>query len=42
MAADVDGELHTIAETAGGLTPDQAKADVEELKKTKRYKRDVY
>ena len=42
MAADVDRELHTIAETIGGLTPDHAKADVEELKKTKRYKRDVY
>jgi len=42
MAADVDRELHTIAETVGGLTPDQAKAHVEELKKTKRYKRDVY
>jgi sulfite reductase (NADPH) flavoprotein alpha-component len=42
MAADVDRELHAIVETEGGRTPDQAKAYVEELKKTKRYKRDVY
>jgi sulfite reductase (NADPH) flavoprotein alpha-component len=42
MAADVDRELHTIAETVGGRTPDQAKEYVEHLKKTKRYKRDVY
>jgi sulfite reductase (NADPH) flavoprotein alpha-component len=42
MAADVDRELHAIAESAGGRTPEQAKEFVEELKKTKRYKRDVY
>jgi sulfite reductase (NADPH) flavoprotein alpha-component len=42
MAADVDKELHTIAETHGGLSPDAAKEYVEGLKKTKRYKRDVY
>jgi sulfite reductase (NADPH) flavoprotein alpha-component len=42
MAADVDLELHRIAETEGGLSPDQAKAYVENLRKTKRYKRDVY
>ena len=42
MAADVDRELHNIVETAGGRTPEQAKEFVEELKKTKRYKRDVY
>jgi sulfite reductase (NADPH) flavoprotein alpha-component len=42
MAADVDRELHNIVETAGGRTPEQAKEYVEELKKTKRYKRDVY
>ena len=41
MAADVDRELHAIVETHGGRTPDQAKAYVEDLKKTKRYKRDV-
>jgi sulfite reductase (NADPH) flavoprotein alpha-component len=42
MAADVDAELHRIIETAGGKTPDQAKEYVENLRKTKRYKRDVY
>ena len=42
MAADVDRELHHIAETAGGKTPDEARAFVEHLKVTHRYKRDVY
>ena len=42
MAADVDRELHNIVETAGGRTPELAKESVEELMKTKRYKRDVY
>jgi sulfite reductase (NADPH) flavoprotein alpha-component len=42
MAADVDRELHAVVETAGGRTPEQAKEYVEQLKKTKRYKRDVY
>ncbi len=42
MAADVDLELHRIVETIGGKTPDQAKEYVEGLRKTKRYKRDVY
>lgn len=42
MAADVDRELHQIAETAGGRTPDQAREYVEDLRRTKRYKRDVY
>lgn len=42
MAADVDHELHHIVETAGGKTPDQAAEYVAGLKKTKRYKRDVY
>ena len=42
MAADVDRELHTIAETVGGKTPDQAREYVERLRKSKRYKRDVY
>ena len=42
MAADVDLELHRIVETVGGKTPDQAKEYVEHLRKTKRYKRDVY
>jgi sulfite reductase (NADPH) flavoprotein alpha-component len=42
MAADVDRELHAIVETEGGRTPDQAKEYVEAMRKTKRYKRDVY
>lgn len=42
MAADVDRELRHIAQTAGGLTDDNAHAYVERLKETKRYKRDVY
>ena len=42
MAADVDRELHQIVESAGGRTPDQAKEHVGDLKKSKRYKRDVY
>lgn len=42
MAADVDRELHQTVETQGGRTPEQAKEYVEQLKKTKRYKRDVY
>jgi len=42
MAADVDHQLHVIAETVGGKTPEQAAEYVTTLKKTKRYKRDVY
>lgn len=42
MAADVDQELHRIIETHGSRTADQAKEYVDGLKKTKRYKRDVY
>lgn len=42
MAADVDRQLHQIVETEGGRTPDQAKEYVEDLRRTKRYKRDVY
>jgi sulfite reductase (NADPH) flavoprotein alpha-component len=42
MAADVDRELHAIVEGQGGRTADRAKEYVEALKKTKRYKRDVY
>ncbi len=42
MAADVDRELHAVVETAGGRTPEQAHEYVEQLRQTKRYKRDVY
>ena len=42
MAKDVDAALLKIVETEGGKTPDEAALYIEELKKTKRYKRDVY
>jgi sulfite reductase (NADPH) flavoprotein alpha-component len=42
MAKDVDTELHRIAETEGGKSPEEAAAYVEGLKKEKRYKKDVY
>ena len=42
MAADVERELHAIAEREGGLSEDAAREYVETLRKTKRYKRDVY
>lgn len=42
MAADVDRELHSIVETHGQRPPDAAREYVEMLRKTKRYKRDVY
>ena len=42
MAKDVDEALHRIVEKAGGKSPEEAAAYVEELKKTKRYRKDVY
>jgi sulfite reductase (NADPH) flavoprotein alpha-component len=42
MAKDVDAMLHRIATEQGGKTPEQASDYVEQLKKDKRYKRDVY
>ena len=42
MAKDVDAALHTIIAKEGGKTPEQAAEYVENLKATKRYKRDVY
>ncbi len=42
MATDVDNELKRIVEVAGGKTPEQAQEYVENMRKTKRYKRDVY
>ncbi|MGI8435683.1 MAG: diflavin oxidoreductase [Chthoniobacterales bacterium] len=42
MAKDVDAALKKIIETEGGKTPDQANEYIEQLKKDKRYKRDVY
>jgi sulfite reductase (NADPH) flavoprotein alpha-component len=42
MARDVDAALHIIIETAGGKSPEEATAYVQNLKATKRYQRDVY
>lgn len=42
MAKDVDAALHKVVETAAGKTAHEAAEYVEALKKTKRYKRDVY
>ncbi len=42
MAKDVDKTLHQIIAEHGGLGEAGAKAYVEQLKKAKRYVRDVY
>jgi sulfite reductase (NADPH) flavoprotein alpha-component len=42
MATDVDNELKRIVEVQGGKTPEQATEYVDTMRKTKRYKRDVY
>jgi sulfite reductase (NADPH) flavoprotein alpha-component len=42
MAKDVDTALHKVVETAGGKSPEEAAAYVDELKKSKRYRKDVY
>ena len=42
MAKDVDAELQAIAAREGGLDAEGAAKYVEDLKKAKRYKRDVY
>ena len=42
MAKDVDLALHQIVEHEGGKTPEQAAEYVEDLRRQKRYKRDVY
>lgn len=42
MAKDVDAALHSIIETAGGKSADDAKAYVAALKSEKRYQRDIY
>jgi sulfite reductase (NADPH) flavoprotein alpha-component len=42
MAKDVDAALSVIVQKEGGKTPEEAAAYLEDLKKTKRYKRDVY
>lgn len=42
MATDVDNGLRRIIEVVGGRTTEQAHEYVEQMRKTKRYKRDVY
>jgi sulfite reductase (NADPH) flavoprotein alpha-component len=42
MAKDVDAALHKIIEQCGDKSPDDAAAYVAEMKKSKRYARDVY
>ncbi len=42
MAKDVDDALHQIIQTQGGKTADEAAAYVAQMKKEKRYARDVY
>ena len=42
MAKDVDNALHQVVEIHGGMTADGAIAYVNQLKKDKRYLRDVY
>lgn len=42
MAKDVDATLHQIAHEQGGMSEDDAAAWVKQLKKDKRYQRDVY
>lgn len=42
MAKDVDDALHRIVEQAGGKSKEAAAEYVEELKKSKRYRKDVY
>jgi len=42
MAKDVDRALHTVAKEHGGLSEEEAEAFIVQLKKDKRYLRDVY
>jgi sulfite reductase (NADPH) flavoprotein alpha-component len=42
MAKDVDTALHDIVRDKGGLSPEQAIDYVKQMKKDKRYQRDVY
>lgn len=42
MAKDVDDALHRIVEEHGGKSKEEAAAYVDELKKAKRYRKDVY
>jgi len=42
MAKDVDAELHAIIQREKGCSVEEAAAYIDALKKTKRYKKDVY
>lgn len=42
MAKDVDSALHMIAEKHGGMSAEDAEEFIKQLKKDKRYQRDVY
>ena len=42
MAKDVDAALHTVAEVHGKMSKEEAVAFIAQLKKDKRYLRDVY
>ena len=42
MAKDVDDALHTIIQSCGGKSAEEAAAYVTQMKKEKRYARDVY
>jgi len=42
MAKDVDAALHRIVEQAGGKSKEEADAYIDAMKKTKRYRKDVY
>ena len=42
MAVDVDDALHHIVAKGGGMTDEEAKNFVKQMKKEKRYQRDVY
>lgn len=42
MAVDVDQALHSVVEKAGGKTQEEAAEYIEQLRRDKRYRRDVY
>lgn len=42
MAKDVDAALHGIVQREGGKSSEEAAAFIEEMKKSKRYRKDVY
>ena len=42
MAKDVDTALHDIIARQGGLTPAEAADYVNQMKKSRRYQKDVY